>query len=44
MDTNLMKKYVEYLDNTLSSKNQDPKMMIYNSFKKHLKVSIKEKF
>lgn len=44
MDANLMKEYVEYLDNTLSSEDQDPKMMVYDSFKGHLEESVKEKF
>ena len=46
MDTELMVKYIDYLDD-IRIKNgtqRDPAMLVYDSFRGHLEKSIKEKF
>ena len=46
MDSNLMLKYIDYL-NDVRSKNgtqKDPAMLVYDSFKGHLEESVKRKF
>src|SRR5436190_19696636 len=46
MDSNLMLKYVDYL-NDIRSKNgtrRNPAMLVYDSFKGHLEESVKRKF
>jgi hypothetical protein len=42
MDANLMKKYVEYLNDI--GLNKAPMLMVYDSFKGHLEESVKKKF
>ena len=44
MNANLMKEYVEYLDDELANRDKAPRMMVYDSFKGHLEESVKEKF
>jgi len=44
MDANLMKKYVEYLNDELVNEDKVPRIMVYDSFKGHLEESVKEKF
>ena len=44
MDSDLMKDYIEYFNNTEISEHRTPKMMVYDSFKGHLEDSIKKKF
>jgi hypothetical protein len=41
MDTDLMKKYADYIKNLT---NNNPKIMVYDSFRGHLEESIKKKF
>ena len=41
MDVSLMKEYVDYFNNNRSG---DPAMLVYDSFKGHLEVSVKSKF
>src|SRR4051794_23471706 len=42
MDTNLMRNYVDYINE--SRTNSDPMMMVYDSFRGHLEESVKKKF
>ena len=44
MDSDLMKDYIEYFNNTEISEPRTPKMMVYDSFKGHLEDSVKKKF
>jgi len=46
MDTSLMEKYIEYLNDIVRSKGKPraPMMIVYDSFKGHLDESIKKKF
>ena len=44
MDANLMKEYVEYLNDELANEDKVPRIMVYDSFKGHLEESVKEKF
>ena len=46
MDSSLMKKYVDYLNDILRNNGRSgvPKMMVYDLFKGHLEESVKEKF
>jgi hypothetical protein len=46
MNADLMKHYIDYLNRMRKSYNQYrfPAMMIYDSFRGHLKESVKEKF
>jgi hypothetical protein len=46
MDANLMESYVDYLNDIRveNGTREDPAMLVYDSFKGHLKDSIKERF
>jgi len=47
MDTNLMIKYIDYLNDNLRSNGSNrhiPRMMVFDSFKGHLEESVKRKF
>jgi hypothetical protein len=46
MDANLMKKYVDYLNDNIKGNGRAkvPMMMVYDSFKGHLEDSVKSKF
>ena len=44
MDSDLIKNYIEYFNNTEISKLRTLKMMVYDSFKGHLKNSVKKNF
>jgi hypothetical protein len=44
MDTTLMVKYVDYLNEIRVNNQGDPSMLVYDSFRGHLEASIKEKF
>ena len=45
MNAELMKQYVDYLNNvTNSSGSRNPMMMVYDSFRGHLEESVKNKF
>ena len=43
MDSNKMKNYVDYLDDEIDEFDL-PKIMVYDSFRRHLEESVKEKF
>ena len=43
MNSDLMKDYIEYFNNTEISELRTLKIMVYNSFKGHLKDSVKKK-
>ena len=42
MDSDLMKDYIEYFNNTEISEPRTPKMMVYDSFEGHLEDSVKK--
>ena len=46
MNADLMKKYIDYLNDIIRSngRSRAPMMMVYDSFKGHLEESVKEKF
>jgi len=45
MDTDLMKQYVDYLNEVRTNNEfKDLIIIVYNSFKKHLEKTVKEKF
>src|SRR5438309_1295791 len=44
MDSELMKRYVDYLKEKVGSRSRSPMLMVYDSFRGHLKESVKKKF